>query len=68
MVLGIRPRHEVQMSFLTEVLEYSERNNLSAWWTEELRQVVERGCGPTLQVREKKKRFPWGLFGKVKKS
>ena len=60
-VLGIQPTNDVQMSYLAEVLEHSEQNNGSAWWAEELRQVVGRGV--KIPKRKKKKRFPFGLFG-----
>ncbi len=66
MVARIRPRNEVQLSFLREILDYSDRNNLSAWWTEELRQLVRRGCGGSIRLPALRQTLPWRLLRKVK--
>lgn len=67
MVAKIRPRNEVQLSYLTEILDYSDRNNLSAWWTEELRKVVRRGCRSTFRFRALRQSLPWQMLRKVLK-
>jgi hypothetical protein len=46
MISNIRPRNEFQLIYRAEVLEFAEKNNLSAWWVEELREVVRRGLKP----------------------
>jgi len=65
MVLAIRPRNEVQLSFLVDILAYSEQNHLAEWWTEELRKVVAKGCGDGGRKRKKWRGLPWRLLRKL---
>ena len=65
MVANIRPRNEPQLALLSEILNYADRNNLSAWWTGELRKVVRRGCHVRFQAL-RQSRF-WRMLRRVVK-
>lgn len=54
MVLNIRPRNPVQLSYLTEVLDHCHRRKVSTWWTQELAQVVQRARDLGFQAEDKK--------------
>ena len=67
MVAGIRLRNEAQLSDFSEILAYADRNHISAWWTEELRKVVRRGCGSSIRFRALRQSRPWRLLRQLMK-
>jgi len=68
MVVKIRPRSEMQLSYFSEILDYSNRNNLSAWWTDELRKVVRRGCSSPVRFQALRRSTLWRVLRKILKS
>jgi hypothetical protein len=65
MVVKIRPRNERQLFILSEILDYCNRNNLSAWWTDELRKVVRRGCSSPLRFQALRQTILWRGLRKI---
>ncbi len=67
MVIKIRPRNEMQLAYLSEILDYSNRNNLSAWWTDELGKVVRRGCSSPVPFQALRQSILWRVLRKILK-
>jgi hypothetical protein len=66
MVVKIRPRNQMRLLHLSEILDYCNQNNLSAWWTAELRKVVERGCRP-VRFQALRQSILWRVLRKILK-
>jgi len=67
MVIKIRPPNEKILRFLSELLDYCDQNNLSAWWTRELRKVVRRGLRSPVQFQALRQTIVWKVLRKILK-
>ena len=68
MVIRVRPPNKKVLHFLSELLDYCNHNNLSAWWTDELRKVVRRGCGTHVRFRALRQSILWRTLRKILRS
>ena len=67
MVIRIRPPNKKVLHFLSELLDYCNQNNLSTWWTDELRKVVRRGCNSPVRFQALRQTILWrGLRKMIK--
>jgi hypothetical protein len=67
MVIRVRPPNEKILHFLSELLDYCDQNNLSAWWTDELRKVVRRGCSSPSRFQALRQSTTWRALRRILK-
>jgi hypothetical protein len=67
MVIRIRPQGKGALFCLSEILDYSNRNDLSAWWTKELAKVVRRGCSSPIRFQALRQTILWRVLRKILK-
>jgi hypothetical protein len=65
MVIRIRPPNKKILHFLSELLDYCNQNNLSTWWTDELRKVVRRGCSSPVRFQALRQTILWRGLRKI---
>ena len=65
MVAKMQLRNEMHLANALVILDYSSRNNLSAWWTRELRKVVRRGCRPPVRFQALRQSTLWKALRRI---